>query len=140
MKNYILPLITLLALTSCQEEEVQPVDFAGSYYLQSQEAEIEIGFSISEDGTIHNYGNSVFVKHPLISEHRWNDNNISTAHRFDNGYGRIDIISRSVEYYRVTLIYARLNSEGLNVYDVQIDILGQPFMVLPDQVFERKSL
>jgi hypothetical protein len=139
MKKLILPLSILLTLMSCSDEEVQPsVDFSGSYYLQSEEAAIEIGFDIAEDGTVKNFGNNVYVKHALIPQERWDDNNITAFDRFENGYGRIEIVSRSIDYYRVTLIYSRLSENGLNVYDVQIDILDQPFMVLPDQVFRKR--
>lgn len=138
MKNLILPLVTFLLFIACEEENPQPArDFAGSYSLVSDDPAIEIGFKVSEDGEIHNFDNIVYVKHAAIPEDQQRNNNITTFDKFDGGYGRIEIISRGTSYYRIILIYSHFTDEGLSVYDVQVDITGEPFFVMPDRIFTR---
>lgn len=135
MKNYITPLLLILVLASCQEDN-EPVNaLAGTYRLAT--SEIEIGFTVSGDGQIHNFDANAYVRHAAIPESAEMNNNVTPFDRFKNGYGRIEIISRGEDFYRITLIYNRFSGEGLSVYDVQVDIAGEPFIVLPDQVFTR---
>lgn len=138
MKNLILPLVTFFLFIACEEENPQPVSqFAGSYSLVSSDPAIEIGFKVSEDGDIHNFGNGSYVKHAAIPGSQQTNNNITTFDKFNGGYGRIEIASRGTSYYRIILIYSRYTDEGLSVYDVQVDIAGEPFFVMPDRIFTR---
>ena len=140
MKKIIFTLVMLSAILSCEEEDLKPDnEFAGSYRLISDNPAIEIGFTVSEDGQIHNFGNNAYVKHASIQPGQESNNNITTFDKFDGGFGKIEILSRTIPYYRIVLIYNKFTDEGLSVYDVQIDISGEPFMVLPDRVFTRKT-
>jgi hypothetical protein len=140
MKKLLLPSIIFFTLMSCSEEEVQPRDhFSGSWYLSSPDVPVEISFDVVKEGRAYNYYNTT-VNHPAIAEDQRHNNRMVTYDPFidGNGYGRIEITARGPEFYRVTLIYNRFSEEGMSVYDVQIDIPSEPFIVIPDQVFVRK--
>lgn len=138
MRTSAIALVSFALLFACKEENPQPVSpFAGSYKMTSEDRTIEIGFTVSEDGQIHNFGNDVYVKHPAIPVEIQRTNNITPFDQFKGGYGRIEIVSRTQFYYRITLIYNRFIEGGMSVYDVQIDITGEPFTILPDQVFTK---
>jgi hypothetical protein len=140
MKTYILTFAVLLTLGACQEDDLKPVDhFPGSYYLSSPDVPIEISFDVVREGGSYNYYNRL-VKHPAIPVEHQDNNNMITYDKFENGngFGRIEITSRGHFYYKVTLIYNRFTENGMMVYDVQIDIPSEPFIVLNDQVFTKK--
>lgn len=139
MKNVILSLVLCAAFLSCSEDEPQPVDkFSGSWYLAAPEVPVEIGFDVVRSGSIYNYDATVI--HSAIPTDQQANNNMICYDKFENGYGRIEITSRGEVYYKITLIYNRFTEEGMSTYDVQIDIPGQPFVVLTDRVFTKQGL
>lgn len=136
MKTTILALVSFCLLLSCKEEEVRPKNpFVGSWSFDSPE--IQIAFDVVLQANILNYVNRQVV-HPSIPTEEQGNNQIITYDKFanGNGYGRIEIASRGYVYYRIILIYNRFTEDGnMAVYDVQVDIAGQPFFVLTDRVF-----
>lgn len=140
MKQYLFSLVVLFLLSSCQEDEVKPKadPFVGNWHLSSPETPIEISFQVVKEGAVHNIINRSVI-HPAIPAIEQDNNQLKTYDRFENGngFGRIEITSRGTVYYKVTLIYSRFTEEGMAVYDVQIDIPSEPFMVLTDQVFTK---
>ena len=141
MKTFILPIIIVLACMSCEEDSVRPADrFAGSWHFISTETQIEVSFDVVKDGSIYNFTNR-FVIHPAIPIEEQDNNQIKAYEKFadGSGFGRIEITSRGYTFYKVILIYNRFTDSGdMLVYDVQIDIPSEPFIVLNDQVFVRK--
>ena len=143
MKTIVLTLVTFLLLVSCTEDNPQPVDrFAGSWHFYSPETPIEISFNAVNIGNgAYNIENRKVV-HPAIPVDHQGNNQITLYDKFENGngYGRIEITSRGPFYYKIILIYNRFTDESqMLVYDLQIDIPSEPFVVLNDQVFTRSN-
>lgn len=139
MKTYSVLLVLFLSLISCQEENVRPADhFSGSWYFSDAQTPIEISFDAVKIGNgVYNFENRSVI-HPAIPAEEQNNNQIKTYDQFEGGYGRIEITSRGYTYYKITLIYNRFTDEGLAVYDLQIDIPSEPFIVLTDRIFIRQ--
>jgi len=139
MKKPLYLLVTFLLLMACDEENPQPVDrVSGSYHFSDPGVPIEIAFDIVNGGNQRYNFENRYVSHPAIPESERDNNQIRTYDKFDGGYGMIEIFSRGAFYYKITLIYNRFTEEGMMVYDIQIDIPSEPYIVLPDQVFERR--
>ena len=148
MKTYIFPLVLFFALMSCEEENPQPIrPFVGSWHLISEDPQVTIAFDVVYESGIYNYTNRRVV-HPSIPENQQTNNNMITYDPFENGmgYGRIEIKSRGTFQYDVTLIYNRFiyneatGKYDMAVYDVQIDIPSEPFIILQDQTFTYEKL
>lgn len=140
MKTRSLLLILTLTAFACSDDDPQPAPWVGTWYLSDPVGPMEISFQITKE----NAGTATYnaeVIHPAIPEKHQRANNMFTYDQFKDGYGRIEIISRSDFYYKITLIYNRFvqeeNGAYMDVYDVQVDIEGQEFIVLPDRSFTR---
>lgn len=140
MKQYLTVTLLVLVTFACSEDDPQPSPWVGNWYLSDPVGPIEISFQIAKE----NAGTATYnaeVIHPAIPEQHQRANNMFVYDPFENGYGRIEIISRSNFYYKITLIYNRFVEEEdgayMDVYDVQVDIEGQEHVVLPDRSFRR---
>lgn len=139
MKKLIITLLIISALGACQEHDDPILNvFVGSWRYSNNEIPIDIRFDVLSNRGILNYTNRAVV-HPAIPEDQQHNNNLRVFDEFKNGdgYGKIEITSRGPFYYKVTLIYNRITGEEMLVYDVQIDIPSEPFIVLTDQVFTK---
>lgn len=141
MRVYIFLIIAALVF-GCSEDEPQPGHWVGTWQLNDPVGPLQISFTVTPDnpGTF-SYASEVI--HPAIPEKHYRANNMFTYDEFknENGYGRIEIVSRSNFYYKITLIYNRFAQEEqgsyMDVYDVHVDIEGQESIVLPDRAFRK---
>lgn len=136
----IFTLAVLAVLGACQDDPPVAHPFVGSWHYQNNQVPIEIRFDVvSQGGGILDYRNRQII-HPAIPLSEQSNNNLRVYDEFKDsgGYGKIEITSRGPVNYAVVLIYNRFTSEGMMVYDVQLDIPSEPFIVIPDQMFTRK--
>lgn len=146
MKKIIFPLVSFLFLAACSEENIRPVSpFVGSWYLSAPDISAEISFDVVYEGATSSVPDGIYnydatVVHPAIPIDQQKNNIMITYDQFKkgNGYGRIEITARGSLHYKIIMIYNRFTSDGISVYDVQIDIPGQPLTVLTDRVFVRR--
>lgn len=133
MKRYILPILILIAVTACQEDEVAPDRFSGSWSYSSGNLSFSFSAQRLSDGT-YNLVNRKVV-YPSIPEDQQVNNNATCYDKFKNGYGKIEIQSRGPVYYYVVLIYNRFRDDGnLDTYDIIVQMPGEEQYVLQDQV------
>jgi hypothetical protein len=138
MKKLILPLSVLFLTMSCSDEEVKPaVESATEYYLQSQEAGVEIGLTIVNNNEVRNFEANAYVKHASIPSQYWRANNLST-YKVEGEVQRIEILARGPHFYAVNLVDVQLTDDGLYVANLFIDIPGAPFIELQAQTFRKR--
>lgn len=135
MKRYIVPALILLSLAACQDEEITPDPFSGSWSYSS--GDLSFSFDAQRiDGGAYNIVNRKVI-YPSIPAEQQDNNQAITYDKFENGngYGRIEINSRGPVYYYVVLIYNRFNEDGnMGTYDIIVQMPGQEQYVLQDQV------
>lgn len=133
MKHYILPLAMLFFLAACQEDEVAPDPFSGSWSYSSGDLSFRFDAQKLDNGA-YNLVNREVV-YPSIPQDQQGNNQAITYDKFANGYGRIEINSRGPVQYYVILIYNRFREDGdMDTYDIIVQMPGEDQYVLQDQV------
>jgi hypothetical protein len=139
MKNYILPLVIILALASCQEDQFTPEkNYSGIYSYESDD--LEFTFDLIREHSIYK-GEDAAVSHDAISGSEGRNNLVILRYSsVKDVYDKIIIRSHAPVYWAVEMNQVVLTDEGMIVDEIRVMMPGQPDATLENQTVHRLNL
>jgi hypothetical protein len=139
MKNYILLLVIILALASCQEEEFTPEkNYTGIYSYESRD--LEFTFDLIREHSIYK-GEDAAVSHDAISGSEGRNSLVILRYSsVRDVYDQIIIRSHAPVYWSVEMNGVILTDAGMEVNEIRVMMPRETEAIIENQFVRKLNL